>query len=147
MSTGAEGKFDWRLMAAALLLAVAAFGTWRTIEGLAARRVLRTELAEISHARYDLLNIDRWVAKLLPIFDAQIDALDLNAAGKNLKPTVVKALYTLLDQVKEKMSAPDPQNKGGGLMGGAGAMMANMMVASLKPHVPEYADTVMAELG
>src|SRR5580698_9203339 len=106
-STAESTRIDFRLIAGVLLLAVAAVCTWFTIDGLAARRVLRTELAEISHARYDLLNIDRWVAKLLPIFDAQIDALDLNAAGKNLKPTVVKALYNLLDQVKDKMSTPD----------------------------------------
>ena len=149
MSSATEGKIDLRLIASVLLLAVAAFCTWRTIEGLAARRVLRTELAEVSHARYDLLNIDRWVGKLLPILDAQIDALDLKAAGKDLKPTVVKALYNLLDAVKEKMSTPTPQNKGasGGFMGGANAMMATMMIGALKPHVPEYADVVMAELG
>ncbi len=46
--------------------------------------MLRTELAEISHARYDLLNIDRWVAKLLPILDDRVDALDLKAASQGL---------------------------------------------------------------
>ena len=53
--------FDWRLLLGFLLLAPAAAGTWWTIEGLEQRRVLRTELAEISHARYGLLNPDRWV--------------------------------------------------------------------------------------
>ena len=31
-------------------------------------------------------------------------------------------------------------------MGGASALMANMMVGALKPHVPEYTDVVLAEL-
>jgi hypothetical protein len=141
-----RGKIDFRLIAAVLLLAVAAVCTWWTIDGLAKRRVLRTELAEISHARYDLLNIDHWVAKLVPILDAKVDALDLNAASKGLRPTVERSLYQLLDQVKEKMGAPSGQQKGGGLMGGAGAMMANMMIGALKPHVPEYTDVVMTEL-
>jgi F0F1-type ATP synthase membrane subunit b/b' len=44
-------KIDFRLIAAVLLLAVAMVFTWRTIEGLSSRRNLRTELAEISHAR------------------------------------------------------------------------------------------------
>jgi hypothetical protein len=144
--TGPRAGVDFRLIVAALLLAGAAVCTWWTIGGLAKRRVLRTELAEISHARYDLLNVDHWVAKLVPILNAKVDALDLKTASNGLRPTVEKALYALLDQVKEKMSTPNPQNKGGGLMGGAGAMMANMMIGALKPHVPEYTGVVMAEL-
>jgi hypothetical protein len=140
------GGVDFRLVVAVLLLAGAAVCTWWTIGGLAKRRVLRTELAEISHARYDLLDVDHWVAKLVPILNAKVDALDLKSASQGLRPTVERSLYALLDQVKQKMSAPNPQNKGGGLMGGAGAMMANMMIGALKPHVPEYTDVVMAEL-
>ena len=141
-----HGGVDFRLAVAVLLLAGAAVCTWWTIGGLAKRRVLRTELAEISHARYDLLNVDHWVAKFVPILNAKVDALDLKSASQGLRPTVERSLYALLDQVKEKMSAPNPQNKGSGLMGGAGAMMANMMIGALKPHVPEYTDVVMAEL-
>ncbi len=142
---------DYRLIAGVLLLATAAVCTWWTIDGLSKRRVLRTELAEISHARYDLLNVDHWVAKLVPILNEKVDALDLKTASQGLRPTVERALYQLLDQVKEKMSAGNSQNgnaqnKGGGLMGGASAMMANMMVGALKPHVPEYTDVVMKEL-
>jgi hypothetical protein len=143
--TGPRGGIDFRLVVAVLLLAGAAVCTWWTIVGLAKRRVLRTELAEIGHARYDLLNVDHWVAKLVPILDAKVDALDLKSASQGLRPTVERSLYALLDQVKETMTAPNPQNKGGGQMGGA-AMMANMMIGALKPHVPEYTGVVMAEL-
>jgi len=144
--TGTRGGVDFRLIVSVLLLAAAGVCTWWTIGGLAKRRVLRTELAEISHARYDLLDVDHWVAKIVPILNAKVDALDLRTASNGLRPTVEKSLYALLDQVKERMSAPNPQAKGGGLMGGAGAMMANMMIGALKPHVPEYTDVVMAEL-
>jgi hypothetical protein len=44
-------RFDFRFAAALLLLAPAALFTWRTIDGLDARRELRTQLAEIGHAR------------------------------------------------------------------------------------------------
>jgi hypothetical protein len=142
-----RGGFDFRLLLGVLLLGVAAVCTWWTIDGLAKRRVLRTELAEITHARYDLLNVDHWVSKLVPILNEKVDALDLKAASKQLRPTVEQSLYRLLDQVKEKMSAGNStDNGGGGLMAGANAMMANMMVGALKPHVPEYTDVVMAEL-
>src|SRR5580704_7417847 len=145
-SSSESTRIDFRLIAGVLLLAAAAVCTWWTIDGLSQRRVLRTELAEISHARYDLLNLDHWVAKLVHILNEKVDALDLKAASQGLRPTVQRALYQLLDQVKEKMSAGNSQNKSGGLMGGAGAMMANMMVGALKPHVPEYTDVVMKEL-
>ncbi|MEO8595775.1 MAG: paraquat-inducible protein A [Candidatus Solibacter sp.] len=141
-------RIDWRLIAAVLLLAPAVAGTWWTIEGLAARRTLRTELAEISHARYDLLNADRWVARIVPILDARIDALDFTKADRaGLKPTVIKALNRLLEQVKNKMTAPPANGSGGGLMGAGNAMMANLMMNALKPHVAEYADIVLAEIG
>lgn len=143
-----EGKIDFRLIAGVILLAATAVCTWLTIQGLAARRTLRTELAEISHARYDLLNVNHWIEKILPIADAKIDALDLKAASAGLRPTVEQALYRLLDEVKDRMSAPPkPDAKPGGFPGQGNAMIANMMVSALKPHVPEYTDVVLAELG
>ena len=154
---GTAGKVDFRLIAAILLLAVAIFFTPRVIEGLSARRALRTELAEISHVRYGLLNANVWVAKLVPILDAEIDALDLRKSDQaSLRPTVENALNRLLDAVKEKMSAPAPpaQTAGAGGLGGLGALspqgnplIVNMIVSALRPHVPEYADTVLAELA
>jgi hypothetical protein len=144
--------FDFRLLAGILLLAVAAVLTWQTIEGLEARRRLRTELAEISHVRYDLLNADRWVSQLVPILEARIDALDLTAANAAaLKPTVRNALNALLDDVKEKMSAKPgatpPAGGGGGFLSAGNPMIVNMIVGALRPHVPEYADVVLAQLG
>ncbi len=126
--------------------------TWMTIEGLSQRRRLRQELAEISHVRYDLLNADRWVHQLVPILEARIDALDLTAANAaGLRPTVQNALNALLDDVKEKMTAKSPAPAGGATGGGflsmGNPMIVNMIVGALRPHVPEYADVVLAQLG
>jgi len=140
-------KFDFRLAAGVLLLAVAANFTWRTVDGLAARRRIRTELAEISHARYGLLNADRWVQIMVPILEARIDELDLTAQDRaSLRPTVENMLYKLLDDVKSKMAAGAPGGAGG-LLGQGSALMANFMIGALRPHVPEYANTVLAQLG
>jgi hypothetical protein len=141
-----------RLIAAVLLLVAAAALTWSTIEELRARRALRTDLAELGHIRYDLLNADHWVQKITPILQAQIDQLDLNQSKATLRPMVEKALYRLLDQVKENMSKPAPQ---GSTTGGAGGffsvtgnpMVVNMIVGALKPKVPEFTNIVMKELG
>jgi hypothetical protein len=90
--------------------------------------------------------------RILPILDARVDALDLKAPDQpSLRPSVEKALYRLLDSVKEKMSAKNSESASAGLgslLGGQGnAFMANLMVGALRPHVPEYTDVVLAELG
>lgn len=138
-----------RLTVGLLLLAAAANSVWQTVGILSARRVRRTDLAEISHVRYGLLNADRWVEKIVPILNAQIDALDLTAANRaSLRPMVINALNRVLDQVKEQLApkaapgAPAP-----GFAALAQAAIINNMVGSLKPRVPEYADMVLRELG
>ena len=156
--TGPTRKFDFRFAIALLLLAPAVLFTWRTVDGLAARRLLRIDLAEIGHARYGMLNADRWVEQIVPILNGNIDQLDLTAqAGPSLRPTVEKVLYRLLEQVKEQMSPkPKPAVPGAPVVpvapnaafaAQANAMMANLMVNNLRPRVPEFARSVLAELG
>jgi len=142
-------RVDIRLIAAVLLIGAAAAFTWLTLEGLKARRQMRADLAELDHVRYGLLNADRWVERLVPILDAQIDALDLNAAKATLRPTVESALHRLLNEVKQKMGGKPAAPAGGvgGLFSQGNSMIVNMMVGSLEPHIPEYTDTVLAELG
>ena len=143
-----ESKIDLRVVAAVFLLGAAAALTWLTIDGLSARHQTRIELAEISHVRHGLLTVDVWLEKLLPILAKKIDAWELTPSDKaRLRPTVESALYELLDKVKEKMSAPPPADAGlGGFLSQANPMLVNMIVGTLKPHVPEYTDVVMAEL-
>ncbi len=142
-------KTVFRLVASVLLLVAAMMFTWLTIDGLSSRRRLRTQLAEISHVRYGLLNADRWVEKILPVLNTKIDAIDLKAPNQaSLRPNVENALYRLLDDVKEKMSAKDSQGTGvGGFLDQGNSLIVNVMVAALRRHVPEYADVVLAEMG
>jgi Paraquat-inducible protein A len=142
-------KIDFPLIIGVLLLLPAILFTLLTIDGLSSRRRLRMELAEISHVRYGLLNADRWREIIAPILAARIDTLDLTAQDRvSLRPTVEKALYRLLDDIKEQMSARDSQSAGiGGFLGQGNAVMVNLIVGALRPHVPEYADVVLAELG
>ena len=54
--------FDFRLAVAVILLVPAIWFSWKTVDGLAARRLMRTDLAEISNARYGILSADQWRA-------------------------------------------------------------------------------------
>lgn len=137
--------FDLRLAAAVILLLPAIWFSWRTVDGLSARRLLRTDLAEITHARYGILSADQWRTIIGPILNAQVDKLDLKGQSKSLRPMVERSLYALLDNIKTQMTAPNA--KASGMPGGGNAFLVNMIVASLRPHVPEYANVVMAELA
>lgn len=134
----------FRLAAGLILLLPAVWFSWKTIDVLAARRVLRTDLAEITHARYGILSADQWRAIIGPLLSAQIDKIDLRGQSKSLRPMVERSLNALLDNIKTQMTSPGA--KGSGLPGGGNAFIVNMIIASLRPHVPEYTDMVMREL-
>ncbi len=123
-----------RLAVAAILLLPAIFFSWKTVDGLTARRAMRTDLAEIENAQYGILSADKWRAIIGPMLNAQIDQLDLKGQSKNLRPMVQKALNALLDKIDS--------NKPGGIQG----MMVTKMIASLRPQVPQYTDVVMGQL-
>ena len=127
--------FDYvRLAAAAILLGPAIWFSWKTEDGLATRRAMRTDLAEIENATYGILSADKWRDIIGPILNAQVDQLDFKGQSKNLRPMVQKALNALLD----KMDSDKP----GGIQG----MFVSKMIASLRPQVPEYTNVVMAQL-
>jgi hypothetical protein len=136
---------DLRLAAALILLLPAIWFSWKTVDGLAARRLMRTDLAEITNVRYGILSADQWRDLIGPMLNAQVDKLDLKGQSKSLRPMVERSLYALLDNIKAQMSSPNA--KASGMPGGIGGMFANKMIESLRPHVPEYTDVVMAQLA
>jgi hypothetical protein len=138
-------SFDFRLAAAVILLLPAIWFSWKTVDGLAARRVIRTDLAEITNARYGILSADQWRTIIGPMLSAQVDKIDLKGQSKSLRPMVERSLYALLDNIKTQMTSPNPTASG--KPGGVNPMLVNVIVASLRPHVPEYTNVVMAELA
>ena len=137
--------FDFRLAVGVILILPAIWFSWKTVDGLAARRLMRIDLAEITHARYGILSAGQWRAFIGPMLNAQVDKLDLKGQSKSLRPMVERSLYALLDNIKTQMTSPNAKAKG--MPGGGNAMIVNMIIASLRPHVPEYAGVVMAELA
>jgi hypothetical protein len=146
LSSGKHSRwFDFRLGAGVILLLPAIWFSWKTVDGLSARRVIRTDLAEISNVRYGILSADQWRDLIGPMLSAQVDKLDLKGQSKSLRPMVERSLYALLDNIKTQMTSPNA--KATGMPGGGNAFLVNMIVATLRPHVPEYTNVVMKELG
>lgn len=123
--------FDLRLAVGVILLLPAIWFSWKTIDGLGERRIIRTDLAEITHARYGILSADQWRAIIGPILNAQVDKLDLNGQSKSLRPMVERSLYALLDNIKTQMTSPSA--KASGMPGGGNAFLVNMIIASCVP--------------
>lgn len=137
-----------RLAAGIILLLPAIWFAWQTMDGLARRRDFRTDLAELEHVRYGLLCADQWRAIIGPILNAQVDKLDLKGQSRNLRPMVEHSLNALLDNIKQQMSAPKLANSKAPAAPALGSpMIVNMIIGSLRPHVPEYANVVLAELA
>lgn len=136
-----------RLAAGILLLLPAVWFNWQTMDGLAQRRGFRTDLAELEHVRYGILSADQWRSIIGPILNAQVDKLDLKAQSQNLRPMVEHSLNSLLDNIKQQMSAPRPANSKAPAGLTAPPMLVNMIINSLRPHVPEYTNVVLAELA
>jgi len=136
--------FHLRLAAGILLLLPAIWFSWRTVAGLDSRRDLRTDLAELEHVRYGILDADQWRAIIAQILNEQIDNINLKAQTANLRPMVERSLNGLLNNIKQQMAAPKPA---GSHALTAPPVMVNMIVNSLRPHVPEYTNVVLAELG
>ena len=105
-------SFDFRLVVGVILLLPAIWFSWKTVDGLAARRVIRTDLAEITHARYGILSADQWRAIIGPMLNAQVNNLDLKGQSKSLRPMVERSLYALLDNIKTQMTSPDAKKSG-----------------------------------
>jgi hypothetical protein len=143
-------RFDLRLALGVLLLLPAIWFSWLTTDGLDRRRAVRTDLAELEHVRYGLLSADQWRGIIGPILNAQVDKLDLKGQTKDLRPMVEHSLNALLDNIGKQMSAPAPKPAGSQAPATpfkANAMMVNMIINSLRPHVPEYTNVVLAELS
>jgi len=132
---------------AIILLLPATWFSWRTMDGLERRRAVRTDLAELEHVRYGLLSADQWRSIIGPILNAQVDKLDLKGQTKNLRPMVEHSLNSLLDNIKQQMSAPKPGSPKPAAPGFGNPMLVNMIISALRPHVPEYTTVVLAELA
>lgn len=159
---GTAGRFfNLRLAVAAILLLPSIWFTWKTVTGLAERREMRTDLAELENARYGILSADQWRAVIGPMLNAQVDKLDLKGQSKTLRPMVERSLNALLDNIQTQMTQPRPKTPLAGAKAaappkpqsgfGMGGLMnspriVGMIIDSLRPHVPEYTNVVMAQL-
>ncbi|CRI64019.1 conserved membrane hypothetical protein [Thiocapsa sp. KS1] len=116
-------------------------------------KVLKTDLAEIHHVRYGLLDADVWVARIGEILEKRVDELDLTEASREqVTAAVTQLLDTLIREIERNLSQRRPDPGGSWLDQLQGALQQGLQdllldVARLRDRVPEYADAFVEQLS
>ena len=116
-------------------------------------KVLKTDLAEIHHVRYGLLDADVWVARIGQILEKRVDELDLTEASREqVTAAVTQLLDTLIREIERNLSQRRPDPGGSWLDQLQGALQQGLQdllldVARLRDRVPEYADAFVEQLS
>ncbi|UHD18015.1 paraquat-inducible protein A [Thiocapsa bogorovii] len=149
MQTGRRVR---QVLAVALLIGAA----WLMV-GLVADlnrvKILKTDLAEIHHVRYGLLDADVWVARIGEILEKRVDELDLTEASRaQVTEAVTQLLDTLIREIERNLAQRRPDPGGSWLDQLQGALQQGLQdllldVARLRDRVPEYADAFVEQLS
>lgn len=105
----------------------------------------KVELAELSHIRYGLMSIDSWKTQLSVIVTDEIDKLQFTKDHeKNLKFTVEKQLYILIDKVNKRVEKTNEKT----LKGRVKNVFIDTLVDvdDIKKGIPQYADAMIKEM-
>lgn len=146
------GPLIRRILASALLIG-AAWLLVSLVGDLNRVKILKTDLAEIQHVRYGLLNADDWVDQISVILKKQVDELDLTEASRAQVTAAVTALLdTLIREIERNLRQGNPGAGGNWLDQIQGALQQGLQdlvldVARLRDRVPEYADAFVEQLG
>ena len=127
------------------LLGVATTLTTQMIVQAKENQEMKTDLAEINHARYGLMNADEWRDQVTLIMSKKILEMDLAPENRaELQHSLENIMYSLLDDleiiIKERTSGQFSSMK---------RMIAGMVldVNQLRDSVPSYAANVLNELN
>jgi hypothetical protein len=146
------GRLVRQILAVALLIG-AGWLLINLIGDLNRVKVLKTDLAEIHHVRYGLLDADVWVARIGTILEKRVDELDLTEASRaQVTAAVTQLLDTLIREIERNLAQRRPDPGGTWLDQLQGALQQGLQdllldVARLRDRVPEYADAFVEQLS
>jgi hypothetical protein len=134
-----------KIITSTLLLGAALVLTIQLISQARQNQVLKTDLAEINHIRYGLLNVDEWTDQVTTILSIKIIEYKLTPDSREkLLHNVENILYTMIDEVErmvmERLSGPLS-----GVKRLAAGVVFNM--DQLRDSVPSYANMLLDELN
>ena len=116
-------------------------------------KALKTDLGEIDHVRYGLLDADQWVTRLSTILERRINAFEVTETNRpQVQQAVELVLNALLDEVERSLRRHNLQVGGtvvDQLKGILQQGLQDLLIDFDRLHrkVPEYARQVVAELS
>lgn len=143
-----ENKPSWThvkisISAAAILVAMVLTAQYISLARQNQR--LKTDLAEINHIRYGLLNADEWTDQLSTILSIKIMEFKLTPENREkVLQNLENILFQLIDDVEGMMKARTSEN-----MAGLSRFLGNFTISldPLRDSVPSYANYILSELN
>ncbi|MDP1614255.1 MAG: paraquat-inducible protein A [Methylococcales bacterium] len=148
-----SSRIDWRLILAAFLFLIAASQTYNLVQLLHTNQSYKTDLAEINHIRYGLLNADEWVTKTTAILEKKIDEYELNDQNKaELRQTVehmIDQMIVQVDQIIQEKNRANDNTFLGWLTGRLKQFTTDLLIdiQGFRNQVPEFTDLLFEELN
>jgi len=134
-----------KIVISAIIFMVAAVLTVQLIVQARQNQKLKTDLAEINHIRYGLLNVDEWTDQVTTILSIKIVEFQLTPDSREkLLHNLENILYTMIDEV-EAMVMERFSEQLSGMKRIAVGMFFN--VDQLRDSVPSYANQLLLELN
>jgi len=138
----------------ALLLFTAALAlTVHLILDLNRVKALKTDLGEINHVRYGLLDADQWLGRIAAVLERRINGFELTESNRpQIKQAVEQVLNTLLLEVERSLRRHNLDSGGSvvdQLKGLVQQGLQDLLIDfdRLRAKVPEYAQRVVEELA
>ena len=139
------GRAHLKIVISSALLIAAIVLTTQYISLARQNQELKTDLAEMNHIRYGLLNVDNWSDQLSTILSIKIMEFQLTPESREkLVHNLENILYQLIDEVELLMKAKTSEN-GSALRRFLGNFSFNL--DPFRDSVPSYTEQLLRELN
>lgn len=145
MNENKPGRAHLRIVISAIALITAMVLTMQLISHARQLQVLKTDLAEVNHIRYGLLNADEWAYQMATILSIKIVEFKLTPDSRE---KVLQNLESILNMMIDEVEVMLAQ-KATGSLSGMKRFFAGITINldMLRDSVPSYADRLLLELN
>ncbi len=110
-----------------------------------ANQKYKNDYAELNHIKYGFLSIEEWNRQVTAILVEEINKLELSKTNQQeLRKQIESVLRLLIDEIDKKIKEANSSTSAGRLK--LAIMETFVSVEDIKKGIPEYADTVLAEM-
>jgi len=145
MTENKPGRAHLKIVISTAAVIAALVLTIQLISQARQQQVLKTELAEVNHIRYGLLNTDEWAYQMSTILSIKIVEVKLTPENRKVVIQSLEGiLHLMIDEVEVMMI-----ERTSGSLAGMKRFFAGFVVNfdQLRDSIPSYANTLLSELS